>query len=218
MASFAKQPSLAQKWFLRSSWCPSCCALGFCPGSGYRKEDPLFSRSQSVWLHLPPVQGPTWSSRSQACPERTCEGGGPSVRQGWAPDPQPERAPGERQGGAVRTRRGALGPQDLDSWVPAREGGGRGHSRRLRVQRYKSSSAKMARGIVWRSQRLGTCGSSTTPIDAAGTTTPHQLLPSPYPSASEKEEKPRCTEVQGLIINRRPLTLCPLPQRAAPQG
>lgn len=85
----------------------------------YSKEDPTFTRA-SIWLHFP-VWGPTWSSRSQPCPEHTCKGSGPSEMQDCAPDLQPERAPGERQGGAMRAQRGGRF-KDLDSWVVPRAG------------------------------------------------------------------------------------------------
>lgn len=133
-ASFAKQPTPAlKKLFLRCSWCPSCHTLSFCRERGYWKEELLFTKVRLTAVPL--VQGPTWNSRSQPCPEHTCKGGGPSTMQDSVPNRQPERAPRERHGGAVRARRGSLGPKDRDFWLPPRGGEGRGHSRRLRAQR-----------------------------------------------------------------------------------
>lgn len=133
-ASFARQPSQAlKKLFLRSSWCPSCHTLSCCQERGYWKEELLLTKVRLTAFPLFRVllgaPGPSHALK------HTCKGGGPSAMQDSVPNRQPEKAPGERQGGAVRARRGRLGPKDLDSWLPPRVGEGRGHSRRLRAQR-----------------------------------------------------------------------------------
>lgn len=46
------------------------CAPLLSGGGGTGRRTRFSAGSQPAWLHLPPVQGPTWGSRSQPCPKR----------------------------------------------------------------------------------------------------------------------------------------------------